>query len=143
MGLAEETRFFGGPRFLRSLWWADALGRGRDRTPSVEPANLPVRLFYSFESPMCRLSELVEGRGVATVTCLQLMVQVDRIGSHVYGWKDELADLLGRAMSAHESAVVTGATAVINDLGRRGIHDFRGLLGGQAGVVPAASAPRR
>ena len=25
----------------------------RVRTPSVELANLPVRLFYSFESPMC------------------------------------------------------------------------------------------
>ena len=56
------------------------------------------------------------------------MVQGDVIGWHIESWKKNAVTVLQASLA--DGRLSEGAKELVNELGRRGFHEYRPLLGG-------------
>ena len=75
-----------------------------------------------------RLAAVARAMPAQAVDCLRLIVQADKEGWTIYGWREHARAILAIALQSTDSTTRQAATALVNRLGERGYRDFRDLL---------------
>jgi hypothetical protein len=106
---------------LGAEWLLEHLLAGLQMHPHVEPSLSVVE----------RLASLAPDHPVAALGCLDLMVRDDAVGWHIESWKQNAKIVLRVALA--DLVAKDLATKLVNELGRRGFHDYGGLLAASDG----------
>jgi hypothetical protein len=88
-----------------------------------------------------RLAELARHMPVKTVECLSMIVEGDKEGWGVLGWRDHARTILSVAIGSGDPQAKNAAVVLINRLGSRGYFDFRDLLPPNSAAPPASPPP--
>jgi hypothetical protein len=75
-----------------------------------------------------RLSLIAEKMPESALECLKLMITQDKKGWGIYGWHEEIKNILHKALKSNKDGVKKTAKMLINGLGERGHWEFRDLL---------------
>ncbi len=75
-----------------------------------------------------RLADLAEKNPAEVVECLSLMVQGDKEGWAIEGWRAHARAVLATALRSDDAKAKQLANALVNHLGKLGHFDFRDLL---------------
>jgi hypothetical protein len=100
----------------------------------LEQLQAALRLHAQVEPSMFvveRLASFAPEYPLATLACLELIVQGDVIGWGIESWKRHAVPILQSALA--NAGTTTRARALVNELGRRGFHEYRNLLEGGGG----------
>ena len=118
---AAELKAFG--------WWFAAGNLGVDWL--LNQLQSALELHAQIDASMLvveKLDELVRSHPEAVLTCLGLLIQGDRIGWDIGSWKQHAMNIL--RITIGNDGTSAQARALVNELGRRGFHEFRSLLDG-------------
>ncbi len=77
-----------------------------------------------------RLAALAVDMPQQVVECLHLMVEGDKEGWAIYGWREHARTILATAIQSYNAEACEAATTLVHRLGARGYLEFRDLLGG-------------
>ncbi len=121
-GVREELANFG--------WWF-ASGRLQDEW-ALERLSEVLELADGVIEPNRlvaeRLALLASDQPSTVVACLAKMVDGDREGWRILGWREHARTILSAALSSDQEEAQSSARDIINGLGERGFHEFRDLL---------------
>ncbi len=121
-GVQEELSNFGwwfASARLQDEWAVERLRQVLELTDGViEPNRLVAE----------RLALLASDQPSAVVACLTKMVDGDREGWRILGWREHARTILSAALSNGQEEAQSSARDIINGLGERGFHEFRDLL---------------
>lgn len=109
-------------------WWFASGNLGAEWL--LEQLQAVLRLCPRFESSMFVVEQLgvwVVEHPRSSLACLELMVQGDNIGWGIESWKRDAVLVLRATLANAETA--EAARRLVNELGRRGFHEYRALLG--------------
>lgn len=87
-------------------------------TEKIEPNHLVVE----------RLAILVEKMPLASVECLKNMVESDKKGWHIEGWREHARTILTTAIQSDNAKAREASIDLVHILGARGFRGFRDLL---------------
>ena len=76
-----------------------------------------------------RLAALAVDMPQQVVECLHLMVEGDKEGWAIYGWREHARTILATAIQSDNADAREAATTLVHRLGARGYLEFRDLLG--------------
>jgi len=74
------------------------------------------------------LATLVDSKPTTVVECLELLIEGDEEGWHVYVWRQHIKKIISSALRTTDKNVKRNATELLNRLGARGFLDFRELI---------------
>ena len=74
-----------------------------------------------------RMAEVLEHDPRRIVECVRTMIELDKEGWTVLGWRDEARTILGTALTKRDSTVREAALSVVHLLGAKGLKEFRDL----------------
>ncbi len=75
-----------------------------------------------------RLAILVEKMPLASVECLKKLVESDKKGWHIEGWRKHARTILTTAIQSDNAKAREAAIDLIHIIGARGFRGFRDLL---------------
>jgi len=75
-----------------------------------------------------RLAEIAKSRPLDALECLRVMIQADREGLEIYGWRKHARTLLSTALETSDEKTRRSAEDLVDRLIQRGHLDFRDLL---------------
>ena len=103
------------------VWSIKQLSKVLNITDKVEPSHLVVE----------RLAILVETRPSTAVECLKKLVESDKKGWHIEGWRKHARTILSTAIQSNDVKAREASIDLIHRLGARGFRGFRDLLPGK------------
>jgi hypothetical protein len=80
-----------------------------------------------------RLVELSEKMAAKTVECLSMIVEGDKDGWGILGWREHARSILSVATGSGDIQAQKAAANLIHRLGARGYFEFRDLLPARSG----------
>ncbi len=75
-----------------------------------------------------KLSELSVTMPLQAIRCLTMIIQGDKEGWGILGWRDSARKILTDALSSTDTAAKRAAIQLIHKLGSRGYFEFGGLV---------------
>lgn len=75
------------------------------------------------------LTRTVQTMPLESVRCARSMIEADREGWHLVGWRDDARAILAAALGGDNANAQREARDLVNRLGARGYQEFRDLLG--------------
>ena len=114
---------------LEAFGWWFAAGNLGERW-LLEQLEAALRVYPRVDSSMFvveRLAALAGAHPVSALRCLELLVRGDSVGWSIDSWKRHAEFILRLGLANPETEAA--ARALINELGRRGFHEYRSLLG--------------
>ena len=128
----EELTSFGwwfASKKLPDQWSIDQLLEVLKIAGTIEPEHLVVE----------RLTELSRVMPAKTIVCLALIIEGDKNGWGVLGWREHARTILATAILSTDEAARQGAAKLVHRLGTRGHFEFRNLLPADARGVDSPS----
>lgn len=120
-GVSIETSAFGwwfASGKLNNSWSIKQLKEVLDITEKIEPIHLVVE----------RLALLAETMPLASVECLWKLIESDKKGWHIEGWRKHAGTILTTAIQSCDAVARKMSIELIHRLGARGFRSFRDLL---------------
>jgi hypothetical protein len=99
-------------------WSVDQLFEVLKITKRIEPEHLVLE----------RLAELSASLPTRTIECLALIVEGDREGWAILGWRGHVRTIIATAINSADETARRHAVALVHHLGTRGNFEFRDLL---------------